>query len=143
MLKLSPHFTLEELTITQIRGVDNSCPDSLLVALADTAKRLEAVRALLGYPVIVNSGYRCPTVNRIVGGAKNSAHMAARAVDFICPSFGAPISICRAIEASDLQFDQLIEEGSWVHISFDPKMRRQVLTKSGSGYVAGLTTAKV
>ena len=47
--------------------------------------------------------------------------------------------MCRAVAGSQLAFDQLIEEGTWVHISFDPRMRRQVLTKRPEGgYALGL-----
>ena len=57
-----------------------------------------------------------------------------------CYGFGAPRDVCRAIAASSLAFDQLIEEGSWTHLSFDPRMRRQILTKrEGGGYELGLT----
>jgi len=140
-MKLSEHFTLEELTVTQVRNVSNNVPLALLPSIKDTAIRMEEVRALLGHPVIVTSGYRSPLVNKTVGGSPSSAHLSGRAVDFICPSFGTPFEIAKAIEASAIQFDQLIwEEETWVHISFDQRMRREVLTKRRhGGYVAGLT----
>lgn len=140
-MKLSPHFSLEELTITQVRQ-DNTPPPAVIEALKDTAMRMEGVRnALGGKPVIVNSGYRSPLVNRVVGGSPTSAHMSGRAVDFICPAFGPPLSIARVIIASSVKFDQLIEEGTWVHISFDERMRGQVLSKSSAGgLIAGLPT---
>ena len=54
-------------------------------------------------------------------------------------TFAAPLGICRVIAGSALKFDQLIEEGTWVHISFAPAMRRQVLTKNpAGGYYRGL-----
>lgn len=140
-MKLSEHFTLEEMSITQVRDVDNEPRGaSLLDALKDTAMRMEAVRALLGAkPVLVTSGYRSPFVNKIVGGSPSSAHMSGRAVDFICPGFGSPREICEAIVASSILFDQLIWEETWVHLSFAPRMRREVLTKRRHGsYVAGL-----
>lgn len=139
-MKLSEHFTLEELTVTQVRNASNNVPLALLPAIKDTALRMEEVRALLNAPIIVTSGYRSPLVNKIVGGSTTSAHMNGRAVDFISPAFGTPLEIAKAISASDIAFDQLIwEEETWVHISFDPKMRREVLTKRRhGGYVAGL-----
>ena len=80
------------------------------------------------------------SVNRAVGGARTSAHLRGHAVDFNCYGFGSPKAVCRAIAASDLAFDQLIEEGTWCHLSFDPRMRRQILTKrEGGGYELGLT----
>lgn len=132
---LTEHFSLEEMTTTQVRGVDNSCPTRLLPHLRNTAMVMEKVRDLLGgKPITVSSGYRCPAVNKAVGGAENSAHLDGYAADFICPSFGTPLEICRAIEASQIGFDQVINEGAhgnslgWVHISVAPGMRRQVLT---------------
>jgi hypothetical protein len=137
---LTAHFALEELACTQHREIDNTPPPDVAAALRDTAGGMEAVRRLLGDRVItVSSGYRCRALNRAVGGARTSAHLAGHAVDFNCYGFGGPLEVCRAIAGSDLAFDQLIEEGSWTHISFDPRMRRQVLTRRpGGGYGLGL-----
>ena len=130
-MRLSEHFTLAELTRSQWaarRGVDNTPPPEVLEALRDTAGRMEQVRTLLGAPVTVSSGYRSPRVNAAVGGARASAHLTGRAVDFTCPAYGTPLEVCRAIEASDLAFDRLIHEfGAWTHLSFDPRARRQLL----------------
>lgn len=135
---LSPHFSLAELTITQHRGINNSAPAAVLRALTDTARRMEAVRALLGEPIVVSSAYRCPQLNAAVGSKPTSAHMAGRAVDFVCPGFGGPLAVARAIEAAGIAFDQLIYEQTWVHISFDPRMRGQLLTMRGGKYSSGL-----
>ncbi|TAJ70712.1 MAG: DUF882 domain-containing protein [Phenylobacterium sp.] len=138
--KLTAHFALEELVATQHRAIDNRAPPGVVPTLRDTAARMEDVRRLLGNRVItVSSGYRSPALNRAVGGARTSAHLTGRAVDFNCFGFGTPKAVCRAVAASSLVFDQLIEEGTWTHISFDPRMRRQVLTKRPGGrYVLGL-----
>lgn len=142
---LSEHFSLEELTVSQHRLIDNDPPPEVITALADTARRMEDVRRRLGDRVIVvSSGYRCPALNRAVGGAAASAHLTGRAVDFNCRRFGTPRDVCRALAASDLPFDQLIEEGGWTHLSFAPRLRRQVLTRrpgSGSAYDLGLNLA--
>ncbi|HEV2530965.1 D-Ala-D-Ala carboxypeptidase family metallohydrolase [Phenylobacterium sp.] len=137
---LSPHFSLEELTATSHRELDNTPTPEVATVLADTALRMEAVRTLLGGEAIhINSGYRSIGVNHAVGGVPNSAHLTGHACDFICPAFGAPLEICRALAASAISFDQVIEEGTWVHISFAPTLRRQVLTKkAGGGYALGL-----
>lgn len=137
---LSPHFSVEELTATQQRRLNNTPSPEVLGHLRQTAERMEQVRRLLGDNVItVTSGYRSPAVNKAVGGSKGSAHLTGRAVDFVCQRFGDPSDICRALAGSKLVFDQLIEEGRWVHISFDPRNRRQVLTmQTGGGYAMGL-----
>jgi hypothetical protein len=49
--------------------------------------RLEAVRVVLGAPLIVTSGVRCPIRNREVGGIANSRHLVGYAVDCYAPDF--------------------------------------------------------
>lgn len=139
-MKLTDHFTLEELTITQTR-IKNDPPAALIERLTRVALALEYVRASLGgVPIIVNSGYRCPAVNKAVGGSKTSAHMDGWAVDFIAPMYGSPLKICKLLAVDGaFHFDQLIEEGTWVHLSIDPaRARREVLTMRNGKYVRGL-----
>jgi len=138
MTQLTEHFSLEELTATAHRGIDNTPPAPIMPHLQTLAEGLEQVRALLGHPLHINSGYRSPTLNTEVGGAKNSAHMSGFAADFICPAAGSPLDICRTIVHSSIAFDQIIQEGAWVHLSFAPAMRRSILTKDGAGYKSGL-----
>lgn len=142
--KLTAHFALEELVATQHREIDNRPPPDAVATLRLTAARMEDVRRLLGDRVItISSGYRCRALNQAVGGARTSAHLTGHAVDFNCYGFGEPKAVCRALARSSLAFDQLIEEGTWIHISFDPRMRRQVLTKRpGGGYALGLDDMK-
>lgn len=140
---LTPHFSLEELTHTDHRGIDNTPSPAIVAVLRDvTAPGMELVRTALGNKVVsVSSGYRCPQLNAAVGSKPTSAHPHGLAVDFNCYGFGRPIDVCRRLVASNVKFDQLIEEGTWVHISFDPQMRNEVLTKddhSPTGYRAGL-----
>lgn len=139
--RLSPHFTLEEMTLSQTasrKGLDNSPSPVVLENLKATALRMEAVRDLLMRPILVSSGYRSAQVNAAVGGVANSAHTQGWAVDFIAPDFGDPLRICEAIAASKIEFDQVIQEGTWVHVSFAPAMRRQLLTKTPGGYAPGI-----
>lgn len=144
-MKLSEHFTLDELiwsdTAARLR-IDNA-PDPIatshLVAFADG---LENVRSILGgRPIRINSGYRCEQLNRAIGGARNSAHLIGYAADFTCREFGAPLQIVRALQQGSIDFDQVIQEGSWVHVSFAPMSRRQVLTAhfgpGGTTYTMG------
>ncbi len=137
---LSEHFSLEELTITSHRNLDNTPGPELIEHLKVIAALLEVVRhdVLGDKPIHVNSGYRSVAVNAAVGGSATSDHPNGWCADFISPAFGTPLDICRAIVAHGLKFDQLIEEGTWVHISASPKMRGQVMTKQGAGYRQGL-----
>lgn len=146
MTKLSEHFTLEELTFSataQRKQIDNKPPADVLENMKRLAAGLEEVRAALGNkPMRINSGYRSPKLNRAVGGARLSAHMAGYAADFVCPEFGSPLKIVKALAATGIQFDKLIQEGTWVHISFAPEARRQLLTAhfgpNGTSYTAGV-----
>jgi hypothetical protein len=131
-MNLSEHFSLEELTFssTAVRlGIDNQAPAEIVDHLKITAAGLEKVREILGgKPLHIDSGYRCPALNKAVGGVPTSAHTTGYAADFVCPEAGAPLDIVKLLSRSHLDFDQVIQEGTWVHISFAPTMRQQVLT---------------
>jgi putative chitinase len=140
--QLSPHFTLEELSVTNT-GIDNSPTPAQMKVLKATAARLEEVRTLLGNkPITINSAFRNKAVNEAVGGVPNSAHALGHAVDFTCAGFGTPYEVCKKIAGSKLKFDQLIHERrAWVHLSFDPaRNRRQLLTLpvTGNDYQDGI-----
>lgn len=127
------------MTVT-VTGLANNPNATQLAHLTKTAQSMEAVRKLLGQPISINSGFRSAAVNRAVGGSPTSAHALGYAVDFVCPAFGDPLAICKAIAASGIKFDQLIlEKNRWVHISFDPRLRQQVMSWHGGKYVSGLT----
>ena len=135
-MNLTPHFTLEELTVTQHRGIDNTPPTlALLGNLRRTAMLLEQVRTRLGVPILVSSGYRCPELNAAVGGQANSQHLTGQAADFIAPGFGAPVAVVSVLrDAIDLPYDQLILEfDRWVHISWADTPRHQALVIDKTG----------
>lgn len=143
MTQLSPHFSLEEMTFSQTaarRGIDNTPPEGVRQRLETTAARMEGVRRALGEkPIRVSSGYRSPALNDAIGGSDTSAHTLGWAVDFTCPGFGTPLQVAKALAESGIPFDQLIHEhGSWVHISFDPRGRQQLLTIDRKGVRQGL-----
>lgn len=145
--RLTPHFTLEELCLSQeaVRaGIDNAPPAAVVANLLRLAKMLERVRALLRKPITVTSGFRCAELNARIGGSKTSAHLEGRAADFICPAFGAPYAIARRIAGTRLGFDQMIHEyGRWVHIAVPrapEPARRELLSIFEAGrYLPGLT----
>jgi len=133
--KLTEHFTLEELFLSQTatrRGLDNTPPPEVVKNLkALCVNVLEPLRQLTGQPIVINSGYRSPTLNKLVKGAKNSQHVLGEAVDIICPALGQK-KLFDLLRKSGLPFDQVIDEfGSWVHVSYRSAPvaanRRQVL----------------
>lgn len=135
-MNLSKHFSLEEAVLSQTaerKGIDNTPTEEILANMVDAASRLEEVRTLLGVPINVSSWFRCAKLNSAIGGTITSAHVQGYAIDFTAPMFGVPVAICQEIRNNGIEFDQLIMEGSWVHISFDPKMRQQVLTAHFEG----------
>lgn len=137
-MNISKYFSLEELTFSQEaarRGIDNTPTMEIANQLDMTANQMDKVRDLLGHPVLVSSGYRCPELNAAVRGSPTSSHMRGEAVDFTCPKFGTVREVFDAVRRSHIHFDQLIVEyGRWVHIGFGPQMRGQVLAYNGSGY---------
>lgn len=131
MIQLSDHFTLDELTFSSTavaHGIDNTPSDEVAANLKTLAATLEEARSLLGFPIHIDSGYRCPRLNEIVRGVPDSAHLTGFAADFICPQFGIPLEIVEKVAASGIRFDQLIQEGTWVHLSVAPAMRQEILT---------------
>jgi zinc D-Ala-D-Ala carboxypeptidase len=136
-LWLSPHFTLAELIASETaarRGIDNDPSPEVVERLKHTCVGLEAIRTRLGAPLHITSGYRSLELNRAVGSSDTSDHVTGDAADFICPRFGGPVAIVGALRDAEIPFDQLIEEfGRWVHVSFAPRMRGQVLRIDASG----------
>jgi hypothetical protein len=144
-MKLSPHFQLVEFTRSSTSsrlGIDNTPTDAHLENLKRLTNVLEQVRAILGAPIIITSGYRSPALNRAVDGSATSSHCDGLAADFHAPGFGSDMQVAQAIAESDIQFDQLIFEqarSTWVHLGIDPRMRRQVISwRSGRGYRPGI-----
>lgn len=143
-----PGFWLSEFlqsdTASRLRLDNTPLPTEMANIRNLLAPGMQSVRDCLMQPVFISSGYRSPEVNRAVGGAVNSQHTQGQAADFKCPAFGMPITIARYILARSTQvrFDQLICEGTWVHISFAQQPRGQVLTAhfgpGGTTYTAGL-----
>ena len=143
-MQLSEHFSLEELTnssTAQRKGIDNTPPnEEVMDHLRVLASGLERVRHILGASMHIDSGYRCPALNKAVGGVTTSAHTTGYAADFICPDFGTPLQIVKLLaEPHAMEFDQMIQEGTWVHLSFAPTMRGEVLTASFTNGKASYT----
>lgn len=139
-MNLSPNFTLEELTHSEIaerQGLDNTPNEDVKANLTRLARFLEEVRRVLGRPIMVNSAYRSPQVNVAVGSKPTSQHCIGCAADIKVPGL-TPDNIVKEILKTNIEFDQLIREfDSWVHISipskFADKPRKQVLIIDKAG----------
>jgi len=137
-MKLSKYFTLEEMVYSKKAlelGLDNTPSEAIIEKLKFTCSEMDKIRERLGYPITVSSGYRSLKVNKAVGSkAKNSQHLEGEAMDFVCPKFGTPRQIVQEIIKSGIVFDQLIQEPTWVHISFKKTgNRKQVLIIDKNG----------
>ena len=123
-MKLSEHFTLEELTVSETaarKGLDNTPDNDALYDLKRLALFLEDIRTAVGRPLHINSAYRAPEVNASVGGSKTSQHCKGQAADIRVVGL-TPDQVCQAIIAAKLPFDQVIREfDSWTHVSIPAK----------------------
>jgi len=141
-MNLSPHFTLEEMVISETasrKGINNTPSAAVIENMRVLCGVLEEVRRLLGQPILITSGYRSAALNKAIGGSTTSAHQHGLAADFIAPPL-TPLEVCLQIEASDIGFDQLIYEYTWTHFGLRKEnMRRQTLTlNKAGGYIQGI-----
>jgi hypothetical protein len=140
-IKLSPHFTLGEMTKTSYHPLDGNIPSRV---------HIENLRRLCGWlemlrsewnkhygegddPIIINSGFRSPDTNQLCGGAKNSNHLTGCAVDIHCAGKEQAIRYaCILLDIADgkkQDFDELILEKRgttiWVHFAVRPRGNRR------------------
>lgn len=155
---MTKHFSLDEFTVSKTaeqRGIDNSLPQELIPQAEATLSMLEDIRSYLSdlagkdIPIYIQSGYRSPEVNAAVGGARNSDHLKAKAIDFRAPDFGTPFEIAKALEqqVNFLGIGQLINEypdgNGWVHVSTKSPENdlNKVITVSKAGISVGINAA--
>lgn len=123
-MKLSKNFTLEELTrsaTAQRQGIDNTPTDTARAQLSRLAQEvLQPLRDMVGVPLTITSGYRSPRLNKAVGGAATSQHLAGEAADIKCKDnrmlFAAAMEL---MLKGTIKVGQLIDERNyaWLHIS--------------------------
>ena len=139
---LSPHFTLREMITTSHRKIDNRPPAEVIERLAALCVTLlEPVRIQFG-PLLITSGFRCLGLNKAIGGSDTSAHVHGCAADFVSMRKHPTSEIVDWIVASDLPFDQVIDEYSstsnWIHLGQTKPNRtaprRQALTMRRGKY---------
>jgi len=136
---LSNHFTLDELTHTDHRTLDNSPTQEEISNLQRLAQFLEQVKTTLGgKPVMINSAFRSKAVNDAVGSSDRSQHRLGCAADIRVPGM-TPDQVVRAIIAADLPYDQIIREfDRWTHVSIpnteaaEPRRQALIIDRQGT-----------
>ena len=177
-IKLTPHFTLGELTKTKYVTADGNIPSRVVIEnLIRVCGWLEELRVLAGVrpqskvcagvrpqskvagdctlapdpraaldpgaapsarkevPIVINSGYRSPEVNRLAGGADNSNHLTGCAVDIRCAGKEQMIRYASILldiaDGTKQEFDEMLLEqhGSvcWLHFAVRPKENRRII----------------
>lgn len=134
-MKKIKYFSLNEFINSPTAkrlGIDNMPTFEIVDNLNWLADYLDGIREKLGKPILVNSGYRSPMLNKAVGGVSNSQHLKGLAADIVCVDMESLENVLRETGG----FDQLIKEhrkGSksfWYHVSVAPrngKPRQQVI----------------
>ena len=138
-MNITEHFTLEELTHTDHRTLDNTPNETELANIQRLAEFLEAIKTVLGgKPVMVNSAFRSKAVNDAVGSKDTSQHRVGCAADIRVPSM-TPDEVVRAIIGSGLGYDQVIREfDRWTHVSIPnqaesaPRKQALIIDKKGT-----------
>ena len=137
-MKLSEHFSLGELTKTNYVTKDGNFPSRVAIEnLTNICENwLEALRQAQG-PLIINSGYRSPEVNKFAGGSSTSNHLTGCAVDIRVAGFEQAVRYASILldisDGTKQDYDELfIEKNSsgryWIHFAVRPKDNRR---KSG------------
>ena len=138
-MKLTDHFTLEELTVTDHRSLDNTPNAGEIENLRRLAVFLELVKDRLGgRPIMVNSAFRSKVVNDAVGSKDTSQHRLGCAADIRVPGM-TPDAVVRAVLTSGLAYDQVIREfDRWTHLSIPsfpnlpPRKIALIIDKTGT-----------
>ena len=134
-MKKIKYFSLSEFlnsaTAKRLR-IDNTPSFEVVDNLNKLADYLDGIREKVGKPILISSGFRCPVLNKAVGGVSNSQHQKGLAADLICADMESLEKVLRETGG----FDQLIKEhrkGStsfWFHISVcsrNGKPRNQII----------------
>lgn len=89
---------------------------------------LDPLRAMIGRPIIITSGYRNQQVNELVGGSKTSQHLSGKAADIHVQDYTPQQMemVYRTIQMY-YDFDQLIfyPSKNIIHVSWNGDKNRQ------------------
>lgn len=139
-MQLTPHFTIEELSGTsneQYKKLNLLKAQEQMGKMYMLAGFAERVREIIGKPMIITSGYRCPELNKAIGGALTSQHTLCEAIDIVVKGMSTS-DVFNRIVTSDLKYNQIIIErnskgSQWVHVSIGAY--KQKLKFDGKQYI--------
>lgn len=147
-MQLSEHFSLEEMTrsdsYTRLGKVNNASPYAINNLTELCKNILEPLRAAMGKPIIIRSGFRCEGLNYLVGGAQDSQHLYGQAADITIN--GVSNDVVWNYIKDMLPFNQVIAEHlsatngakGWVHVSYASTMRKDAISCVHGEYSPGL-----
>lgn len=137
------YFTLQELTRSETAeslGINNTPDAAVVVHLKELTERLlDPLREAFGHPIIVTSGYRCPELNKAVGGSPTSAHLQGYAADLVPKDGNVQHFLeftCWWLLREGKPYDQLIAEtnskgAKWVHLGlYSPRHTQRYENKT-------------
>lgn len=141
---LSPNFSLQEMieSGTAIRLSINNTPSldiiknlKRLCAYLETARTAFQAHFKTSVGLVVTSGYRCPELNKAVGGVPDSAHVQGLAADVHAAGI-SQTALTDFLADTLTGYDQIINEGTWTHIGLTngvPRMQRMVAHFDSTG----------
>ncbi len=141
--KLSEHFTLGELCKTSHKTADGNIPSHVAIEnlrricedwLEDLRYSNNTLYGNKDLPIIINSGYRSPEVNKLAGGSPSSNHLTGCAVDIRCECIEQALRYANILldiaDGTKRDFDELFIERNkqgryWIHFAVRPKDNRR------------------
>lgn len=131
-MQLSKYFTIEEMkrsTTADNHHIDNTPDDTALANLKILCSEvLDQAREDFG-PMVVNSGYRCREVNKLVGGKANSYHLAGKAADIHVDDTTQGYTLCALLLRAELTDLVILEKRGrkvWVHVQWSDAPRHHL-----------------
>ena len=134
-MHLSEHFTLGEVTKSSHQEVYNIPSHVAIENLKRVCGWLEELRRRAKTPIIINSGYRSPELNKIVGGVPTSNHLSGCAVDIkvygIEQAMRYAVILMDYADETKQDYDELLIERKksgnyWLHFAVRPKGNRRI-----------------
>lgn len=154
-MRLSNNFKLSEFEFSNTAnkfGINNSAPAIVIPRLqALVTDLLQPICDATGWRAVISSGYRCPELNRRVGGVSTSQHVKGEAADTMFyldtassnklrsnadgtqtrkPEFLKPTEVADRVDALGLEYDQMIIYPNFVHLSYNKGSNRRMRLKA-------------